>query len=82
MSDKAKRPAVKANPNPNMTKTEFKAIMKRNGWNKPVVAKLIGQTDRNVAHYMAGDYNIPRAIVIVMRLVDQGSLGYSDAISV
>lgn len=68
--------------NPTMSNAEFRAIMKRQGWNKPAVAELIGQGERNVAYYLAGTYKIPRAIVILMRLVDQGFLAREDALKV
>ena len=56
-----------------MNGTELKAIRKKLGISQEELSELLGYTMRRVGNWERGDYDVPRVVELVMKLLEASS---------
>jgi DNA-binding XRE family transcriptional regulator len=60
---------------PAMTARQFKNWRKRMGWTQPRAAEELGRTKRQIIYYETGEQEIPKAIELACKYLEERSNG-------
>lgn len=61
-----------------MTPTQFRAALDRLGLSQAGFARALGEHERTIRRWSAGDTRVPNAVAILLRLMTAGKISAHD----